>query len=222
MDGTGDLFRDFVAALPQTLATTVLQYPRDRISSHLDLLRVVETAISPTEPYVLLGESWSTPLAIQFTASRPANLRGLILCAGFASSPANSLLRPLISLAAPILLRGRAPAWVIRRWMAGAEAPRSLVREVQAAIRSVQPRVLGARLREIMACDARAALRQIVVPVLYLQARDDRVVSAGCVAEIQAIKPDVRVKALVGPHLLLQRNPSGSAAAVVEFVGQCQ
>jgi hypothetical protein len=48
-----------------------------------------------SEPFVLLAESFSTPVAIRVAAENPTNLKGLILCAGFATSPVSGLPRML-------------------------------------------------------------------------------------------------------------------------------
>lgn len=44
-------------------------------------------AIPRTRPFVLLAESFSTPLAVKLAATNPSNLKGLIICAGFIKNP---------------------------------------------------------------------------------------------------------------------------------------
>jgi pimeloyl-[acyl-carrier protein] methyl ester esterase len=220
MDGTAELFREFSAALPKTVCTKAPIYPRDRFCTFAELVQLVHFVSPQIEPFVLLAESYSTPVAIEFAATRPANLCGLVLCAGFASSPANSLLRPVLSSLAPILLRRGMPEFAVRRWLTGADAPGSLVAKVQMAIGSVEPKVLVDRLRAILACDVRAELRRVAVPILYLQAKDDRIVGAECLVEMQKVRPDIRVEIMEGPHLLLQRSPRRAAEVVTAFVRQ--
>lgn len=217
MDGAGDLFRWFAQALPEGFKAVPVCYSRVRPQSYPELLRLVEDA-SPPEPFVLLAESFSTPLAIQHAAAHLNKVRGVVLCAGFASSPIAGLRKNLVKNFAPIMFQRTMPAWAIRRWLVGTDAAPSLVEAVQAAVTSVQAAVLVRRMRDLLACDVRADLHRLTMPLLYLQAAQDRVVGPSSLAEILEIKPDVRVARLEGPHLLLQRNPHRSATAVTEFM----
>src|ERR1700730_1178460 len=87
LDGTGQLFSAFVAALPKTITATVVTYPPNRLLSYAELLPLVKRAIPEFEPFVLLAESFSTPLAVDFAASNPSNLAALVICAGFVFKP---------------------------------------------------------------------------------------------------------------------------------------
>jgi pimeloyl-[acyl-carrier protein] methyl ester esterase len=218
MDGTGELFVDFVNALPNTFSTKTVRYPPDQRLSYVELASLVQSAVPVSEPFVLLAESFSTPLAIQCAASNPPNLKGLVICAGFATSPVRGALRFLGSLASPILFRAGLPGFAARLFLIGSNAPSSLLAALIAAVSSVQPEVLSARVHEVFSCDARSALDKVAVPILYVKAKQDRLVHTWCVEEIRRIKPQVSVSTIVGPHLLLQREPRRTAEAVAEFV----
>jgi pimeloyl-[acyl-carrier protein] methyl ester esterase len=217
MDGTGDLFEWFIKALPEGFEALPVRYPRDRPLSYSELMRLVEEA-SPRESFVLLAESFSTPLAIQYAATHPNRLKGLVLCAAFASSPISGLRKSVAKLFAPIMFQRNMPELAIRRWLVGADAPSSLIESVRAAIASVQASVLMRRMHGILACDVRADLQRLSMPVLYLQAAQDRVVHPSALVEILQTKPEIRVARLEGPHLLLQRNPHESAKIVAAFM----
>jgi len=167
---------------------------------------------------MLVAESFSTPLAIKFAATNPVGLEGIVLCAGFATSPVQGWRHFLGSLLAWLLFRVPLSNLAAKRWLLGRDAAPSLVAAVQLAVSSVRPEVLAARLRAVLGCDVRMELGKITVPVLYLQAKQDRLVSASCLQAIQRSKPDVTVAVLEGPHLLLQRHPLRAAEVVVEFV----
>jgi pimeloyl-ACP methyl ester carboxylesterase len=221
MDGTGELFSEFIAALPPSCETVIVRYPTERSLSYRELEGIVRATSPVSEPFILLAESFSTPLAIQCAATHPANLAGIVLCVGFAASPVRGWRRLLGSLLAPLLLRVPLPNFAAKFWLVGPDAPDSLVLAVRSAISSVQPRVLVARLRAALTCDVRADLGQIDVPILYLQANGDRLIDASCLEEIRRIKPQMKFVAIEGPHLLLQRQPRIAAEAVVEFARSC-
>ena len=222
MDGTGKLFSEFVAALPRSFETVTVRYPTDRPLSYLELGGIVRDACPVSEPFLLVAESFSTPLAIQYAATNPTNLEGVVLCTGFATSPVTGWRRLLGSLLAPFMFRVPLPNLAAKLWLVGPDAPPSLLTAVQAAISSVQPRVLCARLRAVLECEVRADLNRVAVPILYLQAKSDRLVGASCLEDVRRIKPQVTVASLEGPHLLLQCKPQRAAEAVVQFVRSCR
>jgi pimeloyl-ACP methyl ester carboxylesterase len=108
------------------------------------------------------------------------------------------------------------------RFLIGSNPPESLQSAVRAAVSSVKPKVLTARLRAVLSCDARQALSQIAVPMLYIQAAKDKVVPKSCLDEIRRIKPEIRVAEIDGPHLILQREPKKSANIVAKFIEDFQ
>jgi pimeloyl-ACP methyl ester carboxylesterase len=218
MDGTGELFADFVHALPETLPTVTVRYPTDRFLSYTELAGLVHESCPVSEPFVLVAESFSSPLAIQYAAANPENLAALILCAGFASSPVHGWRRLLASLCAPIVFRISLPQFLAEYALVGPDAPASLLKAVQAAISSVKPSVLAARLREVIDCEVLAELNRVAAPILYIHAEDDRLAGASCLEEIRRIKPQVAVATIEGPHLLLQREPHQTAAVISEFL----
>jgi pimeloyl-ACP methyl ester carboxylesterase len=218
MDGTGELLFDFSHALPRQMRKEIPTYPKDRVLPYEDLIKLVRSICQDSEPFVLLAESFSTPLAIQIAAERPKNLKALILCVGFASSPARGFERWLWWILAPSLMRAAPPDSVIRSLLIGAEAPEPLVAAVRKAISSVRSNVLAARLRAILECDVRSSLGQVNVPTLYLQARHDRLVKPRCLEEIRRVRPDIETATVDGPHLLLLREPQKAAAIVGGFL----
>ena len=218
MDGTGNLFADFVKALPHEFETVIVCYPADVFLSYPELMETVRLSIPDREPFVVVAESFSTPLAIQFAATPPANLRGMVLCAGFATSPVKGWRRSLFSLLSPVLLRLPLPKPVIERMLVGSGAHPSLISSVRAAVGSVRSKVLLARLRAILECDARTELSKIALPILYLEAKQDRLVSKSCLEEIRWITPRTTIAVVSGPHLILQREPSQTAEVVARFV----
>jgi pimeloyl-[acyl-carrier protein] methyl ester esterase len=218
MDGTGELFSDFVRELPTEIDAQVVRYPTDRCLSYSQLAQLVRSAAPASAPFVLIAESFSTPLAIQYAATKPPNLWGVVICAGFVTSPARSWLLRVGSFFLPILFRLPLPEFVTRRFLVGRDAPSSLLSAVRVAVSSVQPKVLSARIRAVLGVDAREELRQIAVPLLYLQAEQDRSVGPSCFAEIQQIRPQIALTIIDGPHLILQREPRRTAEAVIGFI----
>lgn len=216
MDGTGELFDDFVKAIPPKYRATVVRYPDGYFLSYQELEALVHSAVPATDPFVLAAESFSTPLAIQCAAKNQLNLLGLVLCAGFATSPLRGWRRSISSLFAPILFRMPLSKFAARYFLVGSGASSALVESVQKVIATVHPQVLAERLRAALNADARLEL--VHVPILYLQARQDRLVGSHCVKGILRVQKDVVIKTIPGPHLILQREPLEAAKMIVEFI----
>jgi pimeloyl-ACP methyl ester carboxylesterase len=217
MDGTGELFANLVAALPKAFETQTVRYPADR-SSYAELADVVRAATPNTAPFVLIAESFSTPLAIQYAAANPENLKGLILCAGFAASPVRGFERAVYLLLAPVLAGITLPKSAARFLLVGQNSPLILLKQVRSAVSSVPHRILSARIRAVLTCNVRAELGRIGAPILYIHAKYDRLVNASCFEEIQRIQPRAEVVSIDGPHLILQREPERTAEIIARFV----
>lgn len=66
MDGTGRLFVPFIEQLPPDAWTKVVSYPADRILGYDALLPLIERQIEPSVRHVVLAESFSGPLAVEY------------------------------------------------------------------------------------------------------------------------------------------------------------
>jgi pimeloyl-ACP methyl ester carboxylesterase len=213
LDGTGALFD--ITAAPPGLTLTSVDYPRsERVSRALLLERII-AAVPREGPVVLVGESFSGPLALE-AAPRVPRLVGVVLLASFATRPRT---RALIVLLAWVMRRlpGHAPPRFVVRWFMTGPAP-ALIDRVREVIREVTREVLSDRMRQIADVDAREALRSCPAPVLALVARDDRMVPRRTIAQLQALRPDLQVITLPGPHLLFQHDPAAVLAAIIAFL----
>jgi pimeloyl-ACP methyl ester carboxylesterase len=217
MYGSGELFVDFVEALPTAFSVQVVGYPNDISLSYVELLELVRTSV-PDEPYLIVAESFSTPLAMQYAGTNPPNMKGLVLSAGFATSPVRGVLRFLTPFLAPLLSHLPVNEFGARLMLFGSTAPEPLQARVRAAIASVKPKVLMDRARAVVAWNVLEGLRAIRVPILYMQARYDRVVNAVCLEEMRRAKPEIEVVILDGSHMLLQQMPRQTAEIVANFV----
>jgi pimeloyl-ACP methyl ester carboxylesterase len=218
LDGTGDLFANFVSALPPNLEARIVRYPTHLLLSYSELFSFVSDAIPRTLPFVLLAESFSTPLAVMLAATDPSGLRGLIICAGFIKSPVPDWLLHMKGFVQPALFRVPPPRFALEHFLIGACAPRELRDQLRRTLRSVSPEVVASRVRAVMECDAREEFVHVRVPTLYLQAEQDRLVKNSSFEEIQRLKPDTALASIPAPHFVLQREPRKAADLIAHFV----
>jgi pimeloyl-ACP methyl ester carboxylesterase len=213
MDGTGRLFEPLLAALPPTVSPRVVAYPPDRPLGYDDLLPLVEAAAAGPDDFVVVGESFSGPLALMLAARRPPGLRGVVLCASFVRSPFPGPWRAVVGSWMFRLRPLGLVAWVLLgRYRRG-----RLIQVLGEAARAASPGALAARARAIAGVDVTAELRSCPVPILYLRASEDRVVRPRCWARVRAVRPDAAVADLPGPHLVLQAAPAAAARVLAAF-----
>lgn len=215
MDGTGEHFAAVLRALHDRVPRTVVRYP-DEPLAYADYERIALAALPRDRSFVLLGESFSGPIALSIAATRPQGLAGYILCASFASCPRPLLriLRPLLGLL-PI---HRTPGALSAHFLLGRFATPELRHANASALRRVSPRTLRARLRVVANVDVSAKLHDIAVPGLYLRGTEDRLVPHGVCHALQRHAPRLKIVDVEGPHFLLQVNPRAAARAIGDFV----
>jgi pimeloyl-ACP methyl ester carboxylesterase len=217
MDGTGELFGDFIAALPPDVETVVGRYPRDEFVNYDELLKLVQK-ILPARPFVVVAESFSTPLAVMLAARSPKSLAAVVLCAGFVVSPLGKRSALARALARPIIFRLPPPESALKRFLLAPRASRAETTELKDAIRTVSPDVLARRAQMVLTCDVRPELAQVNVPLLYVQGSRDVVVGKKSFLEIRRVKPAAELAVIDAPHLLLQSEPQASADKIMQFV----
>ena len=217
MDGTGSLFRGFLDVLPPTTEVVIVRYPFHRALGYAELLDAVRAAVDPLNEYVLVAESFSTPLAVMFAAGQPEGLQGVVLCAGFVTPPVRGVMRWLAERLRWVIFRVPFPSWAARVFLLGIRAPRELLDDVTDAIARVAPDVMARRVVEVLRVDVRKELSEINVPILALFSGDDKVVSDECRPEMLAQK-NMKTGTIDGPHMLLQRAPVRCSRLIVDWI----
>jgi len=216
LDGTATLHTEFVASVsPAFDSVTVVPYPLDKALGYVALEALVRARLPPTLPFVLLGESFSGPIALSIAADPPPNLVGLVLSTTFAKSPV-PLPSPLAALTRIAPVRALPPSFL--SWLLfGRWATPQLEASLQSALLAVSPTVLRFRAGAAIQANVSARLASISVPVLYLRATHDRLLSGAAGRHILSALPQCTTADIAGPHLLLQVAPIDCARAVSTF-----
>ena len=216
MDGAAAPRADFAAALGREIESHVVSYPPDLALGYEELETLARASLPTDRPYVLLGESFSGPIAISIAASRPPQLIGLVLCVTFARNPL-PLLGSMPWLL-PLVPFGLAPIRVISAVLMGRFATAPLIEALRVTFDEVPTQTFKARLAAVARADMRPALANIRVPVLYLRASEDRLVPRRCADAIARVATQTRIVDIEAPHMLLQVAADEAAAIVGAFV----
>lgn len=200
--------------------TQIVAYPVDQALGYTELEARVRAALPEGRRCVVLGESFSGPVAIRIAADPPADLVGLILCVTFAKNP-----YPLLAWALPWV--GRLPVKSLPRWvrapfMWGTWSPDHAPDAAERATAAVDAAVLRHRIGAAMAADETGALTRIQIPTLVMRASGDHIVPRASSEHIVHHLPRAELVEIEGPHLLLQSRPNQCAAAVTQFVRAMQ
>jgi len=216
LDGTGQLFSDFIAALGAYVEVIVVSYPNDIPLDYLELEAIARSLLPQDKPFFLLAESFSGPIGISIAASPPPGLLGLILCASFARNPLPAL-APL-RLVLPTLPVAVLPIALLSFFLLGRFSTPAHRSSLARSLVLVAPAVLKTRAREALSVDVSDLLSRITIPVLYLRASEDRVVPRASSELIVLQLPKAKVVEFPAPHFLLQVLPTPVGSSVVEFM----
>jgi len=215
MDGTGEMFAPLIDELGADIPTVIVRYPDLPLdyAAHEEFARA---RLPRTGPFVVLGESFSGPIAISLAAAAPDGMCGYVLCASFIRSPRTLLkaLGPLIGLTTFNRLH---PALAQYFLMGGRGSP-ALMEMHQKILREVSNDALAARLRAISKVDVGAQLAKVRLPGLYLRGTADRLVPSTAAQAFARTASNARVVDIEGAHLLTQTNPAEAARALRAFL----
>ena len=214
LDGTGKLFAPVIPHLESFCDLTIVTYPD--LGSFNEYVDSARNQLPESSGISLLAESLSGPIAIALMAQRAGQFGPSVLSSTFARSP----------LAAMTHLAKHVPQ---QMFSIGALSDFYLdvdaeehddFSETQPLPLNVMDQIDGVVLRhriEIMSrIDVSALLPQIDVPMLYLRAERDRIVSDSDAQLIQQNLPKVARINLDAPHLLLQTRPQECAELVIK------
>lgn len=215
LDGTGELFAPLQAALGGRFASRAVRYD---VEQSLDDYVTTVARGMPEENAILVAESFSGLVALALMGKHPGRVKCAVLCATFAESPFRSLLSAARHLPVRMFTSNYLQRLLLRGFCLNGEGENALLEHAVAVLRSVPAATMRRRLQVLADSDATPVLAHIEVPVLYLQAMQDRVVRPRHGRSLAERLPCVKVQEVEGPHLLLQSRPVQCAAAITRFV----
>jgi len=218
LDGTGKLFKPFIEQFDNPNDITVIPYPTDTHIPSDALLDYIVPLLPADKPLVVLGESYSGPVAIRLATRPDLNILGLVLVATFAKYPASFFGLASRFLPLSLLFRMPVPDVVIRRYCFGEHTNEKLVRKLLEAIKDNRPDVLAKRAHEGAVLDVTPLLPDITIPCLYLSATGDRLVPKGALKVLQTGISSIEVAEIKGPHFILQTQSKTCFDRITRFM----
>src|SRR5262245_15274316 len=208
MDGSGVLLTALVENLAPFRPVEVIAFPNERPLGY-DELTAFALQRTPSERFVVLGESFSGPIAIEVAATQQ-RVAGLILASTFARHPMPALLAPLAGL---LDLRWL-PAGLVQAALLGSAKRSELSDRLRRVLAKLPREVIGARASAVLRIDKRSRLSAVSCPILCLHGRYDRLVRRKHLEEITALQPSCAVRMFEAAHMLLETRTAATASEI--------
>lgn len=216
MDGTGNLFSPFTNLFPDDWEVQVASYPDDPNTGYKELESQVAKMIPETGDYILVGESFSGPLAISLAKTGDERLRALILCCTFVKNPIKFGSEAMGFLAKfPLSF---VPKSLIDKFLLGRYRTPEIAKLLHKTLKKVSAKTIVKRIREVQDVDMSNSLTEVKAPTLYLRATDDSVVSKRASELVASLNPGIEITEIDGPHCLLQASPQKALKAIMDFL----
>jgi pimeloyl-ACP methyl ester carboxylesterase len=213
LNGTARLLEDVRSRLAVKRPAVIIDYPTDRKLGYGELADLVRGRL-PEGRFVVLGESFSGPIAIEIAAALPERVAGLILAVSFARSPlpvGGSLARAWLSLRMP------RPRWAMAAGLMGSQGTPELSRTLAETLATVPNEVAAFRVGEAIGIDKTARLTEIACPVLYIVGKRDWLLGRRPMLDVQRLAKQCEVAEIDGPHMLLATHAQEAAEVIERF-----
>lgn len=214
LDGAGTLSEVFAGGNWGNRPVVVLPLPAEGPQDY----ETLEAALAPRlpeGPLVLLGESFTSPLAARLAMRERGRVEALILAGGFCSAPRSPSLA-LMPLRSIFLMKP--PVSLLRRFLLGEDAPEDAVEALLKAVETIPSETLANRVETVLTLSEEECPSPEGLPVLLLQAREDQAIPWEAQSKLERHFPESKVVWIEGPHLLLNRRPDECREAVKEFL----
>ena len=212
LDGTGKYLDPLVPHLDAKSSVTVVSYPPDPALGYEELTDLAAASL-PNGPAIVLGESYSGPIAAELAARAPDRVVGVILCSTFLRSPWPPLLIRGGALGNPALV----PNWLLEAVTIGRYGNSELAAKLRTITGTLGRRLIAARLNAVSRINVEATLSKLKCPILAMHGANDRLVPSRRLAKVLAKMPNATFKLLPGPHFLLETNPIAVAREIEQF-----
>jgi pimeloyl-ACP methyl ester carboxylesterase len=217
LTGTDRLLAAFVAALEPHFKAAALSYPSDRALDYTQLEHLVRAALPRDGPFIVVGESFSGPIALSLALDRPPGLCAVVLAASFARFPWPPHMAAMLTPWIQFTPLGTVPKGLLDWLLLGRWSNAGHRTALGQALSEVPAPVLRFRAMQALRADLSARLKEITMPLLYLRASHDRLLPASAGRQILSAIPTAALHEIEGPHFLLQAKAEDCAQAVAEF-----
>lgn len=210
LHGTRALFDSFVALAPSWASCRPLALPTVGGQTFDALADALLGELRTLEGFVLLGESYSGPIAARLAARLGQRLALLVLC----NPVVEMSFRAPERFLAPLMRSPLLPAWCAAIALSGGDT--AVARAALGEVRKLPGSILRQRLAGALGAAEGELAARLSQPVLGIVGAADCVVSPSRSRDFFARTAQGTIVELEGPHLIVQTRPREVWAAISE------
>lgn len=216
LDGTGRLFEPIIPLLRPLFELVVVTYPD--LDSFNEYVECAQNQLPSTPGYSLLAESLSGPVALALMAENRNQIGPSVLAAAFARSPLAELTRMSNYIPEQMFSIGALKEFCLDVYTMDAEDMSETQPLPLSVTEQLDGNLLKHRISIMSRIDVSALLPEIQIPILYLQAQRDNIVSGSHAIMMQQNLADFNVASVDAPHLVLQTQPKRCVELIFKHV----
>lgn len=216
-DGTGSLFEPLLRILPKKFVPIVVPYPPTTPMSYAKSVDFAVPYIPDDMPCIVLGESYSGPVALRIALQYPARITAVVLCSTFTTPPVPPWLLHLGSLLPLSFVLSALPRWLLRFLLLEPTTTLALLHALQKSLHIPSSAVIRQRLCNMATVQDSKRLRRCTVPILALVGTKDKLLTPHWYT-LTTSHSSLYIASIAGPHLLLQTHPQETIAAIEQFL----
>ena len=202
LHGSRALYASFVALAPPWASCLTLALPTVGEQTFDGIAGALEPELRSLEGFVLVGESFSGPIAARLAARLGQKVALTVLC--------NPLVEVPFGLPVGLAVAGATsrwlPVWCAARELTGGDRP--LAKAVLKEVHSLPKEVLKERLASAFSATRDDLVPYLSAPLLVILGTKDRLVSPARTRALLESVPSHTLADLDGPHLIAQTRPA--------------
>lgn len=216
LDGTGKLFAPIIPLLKPHFELVIVTYPD--LDSFADYVDCVQNQLPAAPGFSLLAESFSGQVAVALMAQQSGQIGPSVLTTTFVRSPLATLTRMANQVPEQMFSIGALSEFLLGVYEMKDEDPSETQPLPLNVMEQLDGKLLKHRISVLSRIDVSALLPNIEVPILYLRAMRDQIVSENDAQMIQESLPNVDRVDIDAPHLLLQSRPQQCAELILKHI----
>jgi len=215
LDGTGELFREFINKLTSNYKVTIISYPTTLKGRYSDYVAYIKEYL-PKDDFIVIAESFSGNIAHLLVQEEMGNLKAVIFVATFLQNPRVFLLNKYTLKLLKPLLNLPPNNTIIKFFLVGSKADTKLLKKVTETVKELPQTTILHRLALISNLKYKSV--NIDTKVVVLIAKDDKLIPQKCVKDFKKSYTNIKIFKIDGSHLLLQTNIPKTLNIIESFI----
>lgn len=218
LDGTGILFKPFLSHL-HGIDSTVIPLPMTGDQRYETLTHYVASQL-PDEPFILLAESFSGPIAAKLIASGRYKIKRAIFVATFLTPPRRFLLGLINRFPLKHMMRLPFSDYFITLFLIGKQPDTTLMNDFKHVIGLVPEHIVKERIASIK--NHKSILFDSHIEALYILPTHDRLLTRNSINDFKKTFRHLKVISIDGPHFILQAKSQKCVDKLATFLSISQ